>query len=260
MKVILITGASSGIGAAFARRLAAEKHNLLLVARSADKLRQLCSELQGNHGITAEYITADLTKPDAGQYIVNEADKRGLEVDWLINNAGIGSTGNFADRDLQSELDMINLNIFALVTLTHLYLQKMRARKSGTIINVASMASFMPAPYMAAYAASKAFVRSFTDAVSAENKAYNVRIMLLVPGLTETNFFDAAKINNEEKADMMMMGIQKPEDVVETAMRGLKKGKLEAISGWKNRLSVKLGALIPTTMAVNIMANMMKKK
>jgi NADP-dependent 3-hydroxy acid dehydrogenase YdfG len=128
MKVTLITGASSGIGEAFARRLAEEGHDLVLVARSEDKLRALCDELKSAHGITAHFIAIDLVDFEADRRLFQETERHGLEVDWLINNAGFGSMGDFAKLDLERELEMINLNICALVALTHRYLQPMRER------------------------------------------------------------------------------------------------------------------------------------
>src|SRR5215203_2183590 len=153
MKFTLITGASSGIGEAFARALAEEGHNLVLVARSENKLHELCDELMLEHKITAHYIAIDLIEFEADQRLFDETEKHGLEIDWLINNAGFGSMGDFAALDLERELEIIDLNISALVALTHRYLQKMRERKSGTIINVSSAAGFQPIPFMATYAA-----------------------------------------------------------------------------------------------------------
>jgi uncharacterized protein len=255
MNVTLITGASGGIGKAFAQRLAAEKHNLLLVARSEDKLRQLCDELSQKHNINAQYVALDLTKAGADEQLFAETEKRNLQVDWLINNAGIGSAGDFAQLDLNSELAMIQLNVSALVALTHRYLQPMRARKRGTIINVASMASFQPIPYMAAYAASKVFVRSFTEAIIEENRPYAIRIMLLCPGATETGFFDAAKVSAN---DILATDVETPEQVVNTALKGLQRGQQIAISGFKNRLGARLLALTPNKLITRFMASQLR--
>ncbi len=132
MKAILITGASGGIGEAFARRLAAEKHNLVLVARSEDKLHRICDELMLKHKITAHYVAIDLIDFEADKRLFDETEKHNLEIDWLINNAGFGSMGDFARLELESELEMIGLNVMSLVALTHRYLQKMRERNGGT--------------------------------------------------------------------------------------------------------------------------------
>lgn len=254
MKVTLITGASGGIGEAFARRLAAEKHNLLLVARSENKLRVLCDELMQEHKITAHYIGIDLVNPEADRLIFEETEKRNLEVDFLINNAGIGSAGDFSSLELKSELEMITLNISALIALTHRFIQKMRVQKSGIIINVASLAAFQPCPYMAAYAASKVFVRSFTEAIAEENRPYNIRVMLLCPGATETNFFDAAKVGESDKKTMVGDSLETPEMVVESAMRGLRGSKTITISGFKNTMMARIGYLVPNSLITKTLA------
>src|SRR5918911_1610120 len=193
MKTTLITGASSGIGEAFARRLAAEGENVLVVARSEDKLASLCNELGRAHNVNAQYVALDLTERDAGSRLFEETEKRGLEVELLINNAGFGSTGDFLSLPLERYLEMIDLNIKALVDLTYRYLGPMRERKRGAIINVASTAAFQPVPFMATYAATKAFVLSFSEALWEENRERGVKVLALCPGVTDTNFFEAAR-------------------------------------------------------------------
>jgi hypothetical protein len=242
MNVTLITGASSGIGEAFAHRLAAEGHHLLLVARSEPKLRALCDELTRTHGITAQYLAVDLVKPEADRHLFEETERRGLTVDWLINNAGIGSAGDFTRLDPSSERDLVTLNVTALLALTHRYLPAMRERRRGTVINVGSMAGFQPVPFMAAYAATKAFVRSFTEALAEENRPFNVRVLLLVPGATETNFFQAAHVR---KSAIGVGQTQTPEEVVAAALSGLRRGRRVAISGFKNYLASRLTYLVP---------------
>lgn len=230
MKSTLITGASGGIGEAFARRLAREKHNLVLVARTEEKLAALCDELIEKHGITAHYVAVDLTEFQSDTQLFEETEKYDLEIDWLINNAGFGSMGDFARLDLENELRMITLNIMALVAVTHRYLRKMRERGRGTIINVSSTAGFQPIPFMATYAATKAFVTSFSEAIAEENRPHGIRILNLCPGATDTGFFDAADIEEPFK----MKGMEQPEEVVETALRALRSGKTTAVSGWLN--------------------------
>lgn len=233
MNTTLITGASSGIGAAFARKLAARGRNVFLVARSEDKLIALCNELGRLTSIRAQYLALDLRRPDAGAQLFEETRKRELEIDMLINNAGFGSMGDFTKLDLNHELDMIELNIRAVVDLTHRFLKPMRERKRGTIINVASTAAFQAVPYMATYAATKAFVLSFSEALWDENRQHGVHVMALCPGVTETNFFDASGIDRPP-----MRTIQTPEEVVETALRALPREKPMVISGWTNWLTV----------------------
>ncbi len=260
MKVTLITGASGGIGEAFARRLASEKHNLVLVARSEDKLAKLCDELEEKHKIKANFIAVDLTEYQADLRLFKETEEFGLEVDWLINNAGFGAMGDFAELGLEHQLEMITLNIMALTALTHRYLKPMRERKSGTIINVASTASFQPIPYFAAYAATKSFVRSFTEAIAEENRSYNINIMALNPGPTETGFFDAGKINADVKNSMMQKGMQSPEEVVEAAMNAVKSGKDSVVSGWMNWLIASSTNFAPNFLITRAMGTVMRPK
>ena len=243
MKTTLITGASSGIGEAFARRLAADGENVLLVARSEDKLATICNELGRAHGINAQYVAMDLTEKGAGARLFEETERRGLEVETLINNAGFGSMGDFLAQDLERELEMIDLNIKALVDLSYRYLGPMRERRRGAIINVASTAGFQPVPFMTTYAATKAFVLSFSIGLWEENRPFNVQVMALCPGVTETNFFEAAQIDKPP-----MRGSQTPEQVVETALRGLKRGKSHIISGWANYLMTESERLVPRSL------------
>ena len=182
MNTTLITGASSGIGAAFARKLAARGRNVLLVARSEDKLVTLCNELGRTSGIRAQYFAIDLLEPDAPEQLLQETQRRDLLIDMLVNNAGFGSMNDFVKLDLARELEMIDLNVKSLVALTHRFLGPMRERKQGTILNVASTAGFQPVPYMATYAATKAFVLSFSEALWEENREHGVHVMALCPG------------------------------------------------------------------------------
>jgi len=260
MKATLITGASSGIGEAFARRLAAEGHNLVLVARSKDKLHRLCDELMIEHQITAHYVAVDLIDFEADQRLFDETEKYNLEVDWLINNAGFGSMGDFAQLNLESELEMIGLNVMALVALTHRYLRKMRERGSGTIINVASTASFQPVPFMATYAATKAFVRSFSEAIAEENRPFNINVLALCPGPTETNFFEAANIGTNVKDAFMKKGMQTSEAVVEAALTALGRGKSVAVSGWTNWLMARLGNFVPNSLITRAVGGVLRPK
>ena len=247
MNTTLITGASSGIGEAFARKLASRGRNVFLIARSEDKLITLCNELGRLSGIRAQYLSADLTHADAAATIFEEALKRGLEIDTLINNAGFGSMGDSTQLDLANELNMIDLNIKAVVELTYKFLGPMRERKQGTIINVASTAGFQAVPFMATYAATKAFVISFSEALWDENRPFGVHVMALCPGVTETNFFEASQM---ERPPMRLA--QTPEDVVETALRGLSRKKSVVVSGWANSLMVGAERLVPRSLVVKV--------
>ena len=253
MKATLITGASSGIGETFARKLAAQGHDVLLVARSEDKLIALCNELGLNHDVRAQYFVADLSQPDAPARLLEETRERNLEIDLLINNAGFGSMGEFGKLDLNRELNMIDLNVRSLVELTHLFLQPMRERGSGSIINVASTASFQPVPFMATYAATKAFVLSFSEALWEENRTYGVKVMALCPGVTETSFFEASRMKRPPGRV-----IQTSEQVVDVALRALKRGKSSVISGWPNRITVESERVVPRSLILRAIGAIMR--
>jgi uncharacterized protein len=245
MKTTLITGASSGIGEAFARKLAARGHDLLLVARSEAKLVTLCSELGRVNSIRAQFVAMDISTPEAPEQLLAETQKRELEIDLLINNAGFGSMGDFAKLDLALELQMIDLNVRSLVALTHRFLQPMRERKSGAIINVASTAGYQPVPFMGTYAATKAFVLSFSEALWEENRPFGVKVMALCPGVTETNFFEASRMQRPP-----VRVSQTPEQVVEVALRGLARGKSAVISGWTNFIMIETERLVPRSLVL----------
>lgn len=255
MNTTLITGASSGIGAAFARKLAARGRNVLLVARSEDKLITLCSEVGRLTGIRAHYYPLDLLQPGASNQLLEETQKRGLMIDMLINNAGFGSMGDFTGLDLTRELEIIDLNVKSLVELTHLFLRPMRERKQGTIVNVASTAGFQPVPYMATYAATKAFVLSFSEALWEENREHGVHVMALCPGVTDTNFFAAAKMDRPP-----MRTIQTAEEVVETALRALAHRKSSVVSGWTNWLAVEAERFVSRSLVTKIAGRAMRSQ
>lgn len=260
MKATLITGASGGIGEAFARKLASEKHNLVLVARSEEKLSALCDELMLKHEIMAHYVAVDLTEFQADSRLFGETEKNGLEINWLINNAGFGAMGDFLKLDLENQLRMITLNIMSLVALTHRYLAKMRERKDGVIINVSSTASFQPIPYFATYAATKAFVTSFSEAVAEENRQFNIQVLNLCPGPTETGFFETANIESDVKSMMSQRGLQTPEEVVETALSAIKSGKTTAVSGILNYIVSIFGNVAPDWLVTRAIASQMRSK
>jgi short-subunit dehydrogenase len=257
LKVTLITGASGGIGAAIAEQLAGRKQDLLLVSRNEEKLEAQCQLLVQRYGINAQYITADLSEPDAALGVFTEVSARGLEVKTLINNAGIGSGGEFSSLSLQSELSLIQLNICSLVALTHCFLPQMQSRGHGTVVNIASMTAFMPVPYMAVYAASKAFVKSFTQAITEECKPHDVRVLLFSPGLTKTNFNTSAGIDGEKalrlKSDHKQGSSQTPEQVAVELIKALDGRRHFAVSGFMNRIGARLMAVIPgSLLAKNI--------
>jgi short-subunit dehydrogenase len=255
MNTTLITGASSGIGAAFARKFAALGRNVFLVARSEDKLITLCNELGRMSGIRAQYLALDLTEPNAAARLFEETKKRDLEIDMLINNAGFGSMGFFDKLDPEAELQIIDLNVRALVDITHRFLLPMRERKQGTIINVASTAAFQPVPFMTTYAATKAFVLSFSEALAEENRPYGVHVMALCPGVTDTNFFAASHMDRPP-----MRISETAEDVVDTALRGLKRHKASIVSGWTNRLLVFVERFLPRFAVLRIAGKALRQR
>lgn len=256
MKATLITGASRGIGEAFARKLATEGHNLVLVARSEKDLHELCDELMLKHDITAHYIVADLTDAGGAEKVFAETEKHGFEIDWLINNAGFGSMGEFAKLPLEKELRIVDLNIRSLVELTHLFLPGMRARKNGKIINVSSAAGFQPIPYMATYAATKAFVSSFSEAIAEENREYGIQVLALCPGSTKTNFFAASDIDRPFE----LKGQQTAEQVVETAMKAISSGRTKIVSGFINSVVATAAKVLPTIISRKAAANMLRSR
>ena len=255
MNTTLITGASSGIGEAFARKLAKRGRNVLLVARSEDKLIALCNELGRLSGIRAQYIVMDLTESDAAIRLIEETNKRDLQIEMLVNNAGFGSMGDFAKLDLATELEIIDLNIKSLVELTHRFLAPMRERRQGTIINVASTAAFQGVPFMATYAATKAFVLSFSEAIGEENRPHGIRVLALCPGVTDTNFFAASKIDRPP-----MRTVQTPEEVVSAALRGLARGKNVVISGWANWFVVEAERVVPRAVVTKVAAKALRSR
>lgn len=256
MKATLITGASSGIGEAFARKLAASGHNLILAARSEEKLHELCDRLMLEHKITAHYVAVDLTEMVADEKLFAETERHGYEIEWLINNAGFGSMGDFAALPREKELEIIRLNVSALVALTHRYLLPMRERGRGTIINVSSAAGFQPIPFFATYAATKAFVTSFSEALAEENRPFGIRVMALCPGPTKTNFFAASGI----KEPYGVKGEQTPEEVVDAALKGLRKGKTTVVSGWANYIGSVLGTHAPSSISTRVMARALRPR
>jgi uncharacterized protein len=192
MTTALITGASAGIGAAFAQQLAARQTDLVLVARSQDKLQELATSLQHQHQIRVDIIAQDLTAADATETIVQTVQQLGRSIDLLVNNAGIGDYGDFAESDRDLQLKMVQLNIAAIVNLTHRFLPGMRQRRTGGVINLSSVAAFQSMPYFSIYAATKAFLLSFSEALWAENRSYGVHVLAVCPGPVGAKFFKEA--------------------------------------------------------------------
>ncbi len=238
---VLITGASSGIGEVFAKRFAREGWNLILVARSADKLQKLGQILERENSIKTFVIPVDLTNHTAPRKVYEEVKQKGISLDGLVNNAGFGVGGRFSEVTLSDYLGMIDLNVRALIELTHLFLSEMIERKQGFILNVSSTACFQPLPFSSVYAATKSFVTSFSEALWLETQGTGVRVLNLCPGVTKTDFGVRAGLRDFHLDSQA----EEPEQVVETAFHALRKNKPTVISGWRNKVLVFLERLVP---------------
>jgi short-subunit dehydrogenase len=228
----LVTGASSGIGAAMARRLAARGMHLVLTARRVDLLEALAAELHTQHATRCEIIPADLSDPAEPGRLVNEIASRGLTIELLVNNAGFGVVATVETTDVERVLKMLRLNILALTELTYRVLPGMLQRGHGAIINIASVAAFQPIAHMGGYAASKSYVLHFSEALWAETKDTGVTVMALCPGVTRTGFFEAAGVPGW----LRKQHSQSPDQVAKTALKGLEKRRQYWVSGWANYL------------------------
>ena len=222
----LITGASSGIGEEFAYRYAAQKHDLILVARTESKLETLAKKLRTEYGVTVTVFPCDLAAPHAG-----------LEVDVLVNNAGFGTQRDVADDDPDRLEQEVRLNCLAVVGLTARYLPAMRERRSGTIINIASAAAFQPMPHMAVYAATKAFVLSFTEALWAETRKDGIRVLAVCPGSTDTPFFDSGE-------GVVVGKLRSTRQLLDNTMRALKTNKPSFVDGLGNAIVARFAVRI----------------
>ncbi len=254
-KTALITGASGGIGEEFARALAKRGTNLVLVARSEEKLRRLAVELAPAHGITVEVIAADLADADAVRALPETVRERGARIDMLVNNAGFGTHGAFIGNDAAREHDEVMLNVAAVVDLTHAFLPAMVERGDGAIVNVASVAGFQPLPYMAVYGATKAFVLSFSQALWGEYRAKGVRVLALCPGATKTDFFDAVGTSDAQVGPMMSV-----QSVVATAMKALEKDTGYVVAGWANTALAQSGRLMPLSAITRVAERLMRPR
>lgn len=230
-KTALITGASSGIGLEFARIFARENYHLVLVARTADKLRQVASELEKAQGTRSLILAVDLTEPGASAYVFDQTTRADVVVDVLINNAGFGQYGLFAESDLEECLRQIQLNITTLTHLTRLYLPGMIERKSGGVLNVASTAAFQAGPLMAVYFATKAYVLHFSEAIANELQGTGVTVTCLCPGATTTEFHKRA---NATGMRLLRMGAMDAHTVAEDGYRALIANRRVVISGFRN--------------------------
>ena len=245
-KTALITGASSGIGAAFAQALAQRGMDLVLVARSRDQLQAVANEASRTYGVRAEVIVADLSHADAIARVQSEVARLGLSIHMLVNNAGFATHGVFDGLDAAREQEQVAVNIAVVVALTRAFLPPMVNQGDGAIVNVASIAAWQPTPYSAVYGASKAFVLSFSEALAVENRHRGVRVLALCPGRTETGFFAVAGINTSRR------GGRSPEQVAETALHALERGQSAVVDGAYNTVLTTAVGLLPRAWAARL--------
>jgi short-subunit dehydrogenase len=244
----LVTGASSGLGAEFAAKLAARGADLVLVARRVEKLETLAEQLETDHGVSVQTVGFDLAEPGAGQRLFDTVQERSIPVSILVNNAGLGSQGVFAESDQARVHDQLAVNVTALTEITRAFVPGLVSRGEGAIVNVASLTAYMPMPGMAVYAACKSFVLNFTEALSYELRNSGVRVMAISPGPTRTEFYA------ESGADESNTRFETPERVVQTALKALDSSRKPAsiVSGRSNRMTSRILGLLPRRATVTL--------
>lgn len=226
----LVTGASSGIGAEYARHLAGLGMHLVLVARRQLELEELAHELHSKHACRCEVIATDLTLPDAPQQLLAEVERRGITLELLVNNAGFGAVGEVDEAQVERMLQMVQLNVAACVDLTYRTLPGMLARGHGAIVNLSSLSAFQPVAYMAVYAATKAFILHFSEALAIEVRPRGVTILAVCPGVTRTQFFEIAGA----RGWLQKHASHSPEQVVRESLKALRRRRQVIVIGWKN--------------------------
>lgn len=246
----LITGASGGIGYELAQLFAQDGYDLIIIARGADKLKQVADELQKQFGISVKPITLDLSLPSAPQELFDQLQREEIAIDILVNNAGYAKYGEFADMPMEDALGQIQLNISTLTVLTKLFLTPMRERRSGKIMNVASTAGFQPGPLMSVYYATKAYVISFSEALANELQGSGVTVTCFCPGATDTGF--QYRAGNENSRLFKTLGPMNVKRVARDGYRGLMKGRTLIISGFKNKLTAFSVRIAPRKLATHI--------
>ena len=251
----LITGASKGLGKYFARALAARKQNVILVARSKDKLEALAGELRNAHGILAEPLEFDLASPGAGLQLAQQLREHDFQIELLVNNAGFGERGKFLDLSLERQLQMIHLHNTAVVELTYQVLPMMIAAERGGIINVSSLAGFQPVPYAAMYSATKSFLTTFSMALRQELRPTGVKVVIVCPGRLRA---DPEDPQAHEKRQKVPGGEQRHEDVVRETLKRLDSGGGLVIPGRLNRLTVRGQRLMSLNAVPKIVARLSK--
>lgn len=244
MSFALITGASKGIGKSIALQLAANKKDLLLIARSEQQLQELATDVQKKYGIKAYYLSMDLSRQEASRHVFNWCSENGYDVDMLINNAGYGLSGSFERYTLEEHVNMMQLNMNVVVEMTYLFLPQLKKQPKAYILNIASSAAYQAIPYLSLYAASKSFVLQFSRGLHHELKKTNVSVTCVNPGATDTAFVDRANVGTKglELAKKFNM---RPDEVAKIALDGMYKGKTEVITGFLNKLGAALAWLLP---------------
>jgi short-subunit dehydrogenase len=238
----LITGASAGLGAEYAKLFAADGHDVVLVARRRDRLEELASELAKRHGVRTHVIAADLAAPDGAARVIAEVERLGVEIDFLVNNAGFGSTGAFVGLDGARQLEMVQVNVATVVALTRALVPAMVARRRGRVLNIGSTAGFQPGPFMAVYYASKAFVNSFTEALDYELHGTGVTATVSCPGATATEF---SAVADSTRSRLFQLGAARADAVARQGYRAMMAGKPMVVHGFRNRFMLQLLRVSP---------------
>lgn len=239
----LITGASGGIGYELARLFATDKINLILVARQTDQLTAIKADFEQRYSIQVDYISLDLSLPGQAEQLYEQLQAKSVQIDYLVNNAGYGDYGPFAQTSPALYVNMLNLNVVFLTTLTALLLPDMIRRKFGRILNIGSLAAFQPVPQMAVYGASKTYVMHFTEALHAELAGTGVTATVLSPGVTKTGFVARAKMGS---AVLAQGALQQPAAVARAGYRGMQHGRLNVVPGWRDKLLAISTGLMPS--------------
>ncbi len=256
-KTVLITGASGGIGYELAKLFAQDRYNLVLVARSENKLNEIKRNFEQNYQVIVKVLGKDLSQPNAAIQIFNELETEEILVDVLVNNAGFGNFGEFVDSSWQKESDMMQVNMIALTQMTKLFLKGMVERRRGKIVNVASTAAFQPGPLMAVYYATKAYVLSFSEAIANELESTGVTVTALCPGATESGFQQASAM--EESRLVKGRKLPTAEDVAKYAYKAIEKGEIVAIHGLFNWIAANIIRFLPRKVVTDVVRTMQER-
>jgi uncharacterized protein len=252
---VLITGATSGFGYEFAKLFAKDGYDLILIARNDERLNEVAAELTQQFMVGITTIDTDLFNPQAAKDVYDELKMKGVQIDILVNNAGQGQHGNFVEYDIARDIDMIQLNITAVVSLTKFFLKDMLARNEGKILQVASLSGKYPTPLMTVYAATKAFIISFTEGLNAELKDTNVTVTALLPGASDTDFFHKAEA--EDSVTYKEQKLSDPSDVAKAGYEALLNGERRVVAGLKNKLYAAISSVMPDPALAASMKNQM---